>query len=77
MPGLEAAICGRLGGASAPSCLFGVLLYTAAPVKAVSLFVVTLAQATVNGSRVKHQSEEDKHNLYELSPRFRLTQELD
>lgn len=79
MPGLEAAICGGLGGASALSYLylFGVLLSTAAPVKAVSLFIFTLAQAAVNGNRVEHQSKEDIHNLYELLPGLRLTQELD
>lgn len=68
MPGLEAAICGGLGGASALSYLFGVLLSTAAPVKAVSLIIVILAQVTVNGNRVEHQNKEDIYNLYELLP---------
>lgn len=56
---------------------WGVLLPTAAPVKAVSLFIITLARAAVNGSRVGHQSEEDMYNLSELLSKLRLTQELD
>lgn len=55
----------------------GVLLPTAAPVKAVSLFIITLAQAAGNGSRVEHQGEEDMYNLSELLSKLRLTQELD
>lgn len=66
-----------LVGASALSYLFGVLLPTAAPVKAVSLFITTLAQAAGNGSRVEHQGEEDMYNLSELLSKLRLTQELD
>ena len=70
MPGLEAAICGGLGGASALSYLCGVLRPTAAPVKAVSLFIITLAQAAVNGSREEHQSQEDIYNLSEYCQSF-------
>lgn len=77
MSGLETAFCGGLGGASALSYLCGVLLPAAAPVKAVSLFIITLAQVAVNGSREEHQGEADIYNLSELLPKLRLTQELD